>query len=342
MYDYVIITHLPAFYKVNLYNELNKKLNIFVVFIAKETNEKRASDFVNLNNANFEYQVLNNKEYQNRSRLKSIMLLSKLLTNKEFKRVLVSGWDLIEFWFVALFVSKKKNCLALESTILESNIKGFRGVIKKIFLSNISTVFASGELHKQLLDALSYKDNIRITKGVGIINRFPVVVKPKEYNKNFLFIGRLSQEKNLETTIKLFNQLPDCTLNIIGVGPLESELKSIANDNIKFYGGVENRTLGNYFSENSFLILPSLSEPWGLVVEEALYYGLPVIVSDRCGASEIVVDGFNGYIINSTLSTLKSIIEHVDSASFARMSLNVRETSIINKDEKQISSYECT
>lgn len=45
MYDYLIVTHIPAFYKINLYNELSKKLKIFVVFIASNTDEKRADDF---------------------------------------------------------------------------------------------------------------------------------------------------------------------------------------------------------------------------------------------------------------------------------------------------------
>lgn len=47
--DYVIITHIPAFYKVKQH-ELAKKLNILVIFIASNTLEKRADDFVTLEN----------------------------------------------------------------------------------------------------------------------------------------------------------------------------------------------------------------------------------------------------------------------------------------------------
>ena len=46
MYEYIIVTHIPAFYKVNLYNELAKKMNILVIFVASDTNENRSDDFI--------------------------------------------------------------------------------------------------------------------------------------------------------------------------------------------------------------------------------------------------------------------------------------------------------
>lgn len=339
MYDYLIITHIPVFYKVNLYNELSKKLNIFVIFIASDTVEKRSSDFIGLDKAEFRYKVLNKEDFQKRRKIKSLIKLSKILVNTEFNRVIVSGWDLIEFWFAILFVKKNKNCLALESTILESKILGIKGTIKRLFLSKISTVFASGKLHKDLLDVLGFNGDIRITRGVGIINYFPVEYKEKAYNNNFLFIGRLSEEKNLETTINIFNNHKDCFLNIIGTGPLEEKLKIIANENIKFYGAVENIRLKDYFEKNSFLILPSLRETWGLVVEEALFNGLPVIVSENCGAAELVDDGINGYVIDAKLRLLDLVLETLSHSEYNRICNNITQSSIIEKDISQIKKY---
>ena len=83
MYDYVIVTHIPAFYKVNLYNELAKKLKILVVFIASNTNEKRADDFITLEKASFEYEVLFDGNFQDRDVFKNIKKLKAMLNDSQ-------------------------------------------------------------------------------------------------------------------------------------------------------------------------------------------------------------------------------------------------------------------
>lgn len=340
MYDYVIVTHLPAFYKVNLYNELSNKLDIYVIFIANNTNDKRADDFVNLERVNFEYKVLNNDNFQTRDKLQSLIKLNKILKNRKYKKNLISGWDLIEFWFIVLTTNKSKNCLALESTILESNTKWIKRVIKKIFLSKISTVFASGKLHTKLLEKLNYKDEIRITKGVGIINKPDFRKEKKLYQKRFLFIGRLSSVKNLKLLIEVFNQLPKHQLTIIGEGEEKEALKSIAGGNVLFVKPVENKKLKEFFQKNDIFILPSISETWGLVVEEALYFGLPVIVSSNCGCCELIENGKSGYVVNPYDSeNIKKVILDIDEKKYNELLIGVEKFSIDEKDKIQVEVY---
>ena len=119
MYDYIIVTHIPAFYKVNLYNEMAKSLNILVLFISSNTNEKRSDDFIILNNAKFKYKVLFDGNFQERNVYHNIKNLQEILKKLSFKKILVSGWDLKEFWYLVFTTAKEKNCLALESTIKE-------------------------------------------------------------------------------------------------------------------------------------------------------------------------------------------------------------------------------
>jgi len=340
MYDYVIVTHLPAFYKVNLYNELAKKLNIFVVFIAEETNETRATDFVTLHNAHFEYTVLSLVPFQTRDKFSSLLQLCSIIRQTDYKKILLSGWDLPEFWLAALMSPNQKNCLALESTVLESNATGIKGLIKKIFLAFINTVFASGELHVELLEALNFKKNIRVTKGVGIINKPILSIQHKTYQKKFLYVGRLSMVKNLEMLINVFNLLPEHQLTIIGDGEEKKYLESIANGNVTFLGSIENEKLKEEYNKNDIFILPSESEPWGLVVEEALYFGLPVIVSKHCGACELIEDGKNGFIISpNDHEQIKLIIENIETSTFNELLVGVKQFSITSKDETQVSAY---
>jgi len=341
MYDYVIVTHIPAFYKVNLYNELAKKFKILVIFIASNTYEKRADDFITLENAKFEYKVLFNGNFQDRNILYNIFKLRAILRVINYKKILVSGWDLKEFWYLIFVNSKSKNCLALESTILESNTKGLKGLIKKIFLNRISTVFASGKLHVELLEELKYKGNIKITKGVGIINKPNFVYRNKIYKKRFLFVGRLTKVKNIEMLIKVFNELEGYTLTIVGIGEEEVYLKNIAKENIVFLGSIKNKDIKYKFEENDIFILPSVSEPWGLVVEEALYFGLPVMISENCGARELIIDGVNGYVFNpNDKKSIKDMILKIDKRIYDNLLDGVKKFSINKKDGMQVDSYD--
>ena len=340
MYDYIIVTHLPAFYKVNLYNELSKKLNIFVIFISNETNEKRASDFSSLASSTFEYSVLSNNAFQNRNKFTSLCKLFSIVRKKSYKKLLLSGWDLPEFWMLAFLLPNKKNCLALESTVLESNTGGIKGTIKKAYLTMINTVFASGDLHVELLKELKYKKVIKVTKGVGIINKPPFKRKKKVYEKKFLFIGRLSKVKNLEILINVFNDLPEHKLTIIGDGDEKQYLKSIANTNVIFLKPIENSKLYYEFQKNDIFILPSISETWGLVVEEALYFGLPVIVSKNCGSSELIKDNVNGFVIDPhNKIEISKVIQQINNKEYDRLSGHISSTFLSEKDKLQIGSY---
>ncbi|OUR72759.1 glycosyl transferase [Methylophaga sp. 41_12_T18] len=340
MYDYIIITHIPAFYKVNLYNEMSKKLKLHVVFIASETTEKRATDFINTKPISFSYEILDKGSFQHRSKLRNIRKLRAILLSTPTKRVLVSGWDLVEFWYLVCSNVKKKNYLALESTIFESRTDGVRGWIKKLFLSRVSGVFASGLLHKQLLLALSFKGNIYITQGVGVINKPKFSPVIRLYKKKYLYVGRLSEEKNLTYLVQTFNELDDVELTIVGTGPLKEKLENLAKQNIYFHGQVDNAQLKSFYMENDFLILPSLREPWGLVVEEALYFGLPVVISNKCGASELIKDGVNGLIFDPEVpSSLKVIINEQTIDSYSGLSSINDSVSIKIKDERQVKSY---
>jgi len=335
MYDYIIFTHIPAFYKVNLYNELSKKLKIHVVFISEGTKEKRSDDFLTLDKAKFSYQVLSKGNFQERNLYKCIYMIRKILLDNRCKKVLLNGWDLMEFWYIALFYKKEKNCLALESTIFESSSHGLKGLIKTFFLSYIERVYASGNLHVALLEKLKYKGDIRITKGVGIINKPAFMRRERNFEGKFLYVGRLTTVKNLEMLIEVFNELPNKKLTIVGDGEQKEILESIANKNITFFSSIKNCNISDIFLNHDVFILPSISEPWGLVIEEALYFGLPVFVSNRCGASIFVNDDINSVVFSADdKENLKDKIEFYD------LHIKPENSCIIsNKDVHQIECY---
>lgn len=335
----IFITPLPAFYKVNLYNEIAKSKYISAWFLGNQTIENRSSDFVSTE-MNFDHCFINKGSFQNRNKLISCSRLIKKLIIKNPIEVIIGGWDTVEFWMVLLFLNRNKISLVLESSVLESKTNGIKGFLKKVFLRKVSKVYASGENHIKLLHELNFRGVITETRGVGIIN-YRVKCKPLESYKNkFLYIGRLSEVKNLVFLIKVFNKLPEYSLNIIGEGPDKIKLESMSEPNINFVGSVENKKLSQHFSQNNFLILPSLSETWGLVVEESLYNGMPVIVSNNCGSIDLVNNEFNGYIFDpDSAFELETIIKGIDDNIYQKLKGNIAANYIENKDLNQIDSY---
>lgn len=340
MFDYVIVTHIPVFYKVNLYNELAKHKRIFVIFIASNTCEKRADDFIDIEEARFEYKVLHQGNFQDRKILTNLKSLRKTLKPITYKRLLLSGWDLPEFWYLAFTNKKSKNALALESTVNESKTTGKQGFIKRIFLSRIVKVFASGSLHQELLAKLGYNGEITITKGVGIINKPDFEKINRQYHKKFLYVGRLSKIKNLEALILVFNDLKECSLTIIGEGDQKEHLENIANKNIIFKPSIRNIKLKEEFLNHDVFILPSSIEPWGLVVEEALYFGLAVIISQNCGARDLISKGVNGcWIDPDSQNDIKDAILGITANNYLELVAGVKEFSINAKDKQQVEAY---
>jgi glycosyltransferase involved in cell wall biosynthesis len=339
MYKYVFITHLPSFYKINLYNELAKYMKICVIFVSESSNI-RTKDFTN-GEKNFDYFVLNKEDFEKRKKVRSLLKLTKLIKRLEYKKVVVGGWDLIEFWLAILINRKIKNGVVIESTSLESKRTYFKKKIKKIFLSQISIAFPSGKLHLDLLNSLNYRGKYFITGGVGIFHYTKKrLVKQKIYNNNFLYVGRLSKEKNVDFLIDYFNEHSELNLSIAGEGPLRESLQIRSNSNIKFFGHVNKEEVHEVYEKNDVLILPSFSEPWGLVVDEALYYGLPVIVSDKVGcALELVKPGENGEIFK--LNNEKDFSLKIDRIikNYNEYFINLKRENFEKRDMKQIEAY---
>jgi glycosyltransferase involved in cell wall biosynthesis len=100
-------------------------------------------------------------------------------------------------------------------------------------------------------------------------------------------------------------KLPAAHLDLIGEGALRQALVDrIAalglTGSVSLHGTLPLSEIVPYYSRSAALVLPSHREPWGLVANEALSYGCPVVIGDRCGCvPELVVEGVSGYTFKS-------------------------------------------
>ena len=331
----IYITNLPSFYKINLFNRIAKKRKLLVVF-THENSTMRNSDFYN-GLREFEYCSLANK-----SIISKMIFIYKLLRASSYQQLLIEGWYQPIYWFAVFISPRKKNRVVVESSIWESKTVGFKSFFKKFFLKRISMAYVSGKSQADLCKALGFNGKHLITKGVGIFNIKPQPpFKEKAEVKKFIYVGRLSPEKNLTYLIETFNQLHELELNIIGFGPQEQFLKSIAKENIIFHGAVPNSELYKFYQENDVFILPSKIEPWGMVVEEALNNGLPVIVSDKVGCAEEIVNESNGIVFKLTdpNSLMKAIEKVQDVTYFNLLRSNISGMDFEELAEEQVNCY---
>ena len=147
----------------------------------------------------------------------------------------------------------------------------------------------------------------------------------------FLYYGRLSYEKGLDTLINVFIKNPDIKLKIVGTGPLEQHLKSKTKksnaNNISFEGYKQGDELHNLIKESLSIIVPSeWYENNPMTIIESTSYGKPVIGARIGGIPEIIQDQKTGLIFDSgNESQLESCLRKMllfSSEEYKEMCLN--------------------
>lgn len=338
-YDFVYLTNTPSFYKLKLCNEIartNSLLLILYGYGSEAVNTVLDDTF----SYNFDYYFINHGNSNKRNKLYSFFRLIKLMLSIHCRVMIYAGWMALEYNLYSFISPKSKNVMICESSVFESSLNGINGWIKRQIIGRMSGVLPSGKPHEELFRQIGYKGTIHITGGVGIFykGKRNYKVKPNQPLR-YIYVGRLVDVKNVTLLIEEFNQNGKL-LTIVGQGILDLQLKKQAKANITFTGFIDNDKLGAVYQAHDVFILPSKSEPWGLVVEEALYWGLPVIVSDKVGSSiDMVKDLQTGCIFESeNIRSLHNAILLIE-ANYDKYREAVWQIDWEKRDKDQVKAY---
>jgi glycosyltransferase involved in cell wall biosynthesis len=121
--------------------------------------------------------------------------------------------------------------------------------------------------------------------------------------RTLLFVGRLDPVKGIEAAIHSFIRMQaqsryNWNFKVIGSGPLEGKLPM--HSTIEYIPFLQPSALSAVVRDSTVFILPSVQEPWGVVVHEMAAAGLPLLCSDAVGANtSFLIDGYNGSIFRS-------------------------------------------
>lgn len=194
---------------------------------------------------------------------------------------------------------------------------------------------------KNLLDNYQNRVNTKLYYIPLSLNYYP---KENELshvdNKNLIAIGRLDKIKGFADLItimdNLVNEDPEIKLNIFGDGPEKEKLKELINKkglekNIKLWGFKKQTFIKDYLKNSSLYLMSSFEESFGLVVIEAMSYGVPCIAFDSAKGVLDVINEENGYLIPNRDINLytKTILNYfkLSSEEKKRLSTSARLTS---------------
>lgn len=162
-----------------------------------------------------------------------------------------------------------------------------------------------------------------------------------------LFVGRLVEDKGVEYLLQAFSEvaeeIPDAKLVIVGEGPQEKDLKklqrSLGLTQVYFLGSVETKFLPNIYAGCDVFALPSIHEPFGNVVIEAMAAGKPVVGSYVGGMRDTVVHEVTGYHVQpgSSKELSRYLIRLLGDASLRRsLGENARKMVLDSYDLKPL------
>ena len=173
---------------------------------------------------------------------------------------------------------------------------------KKNWYDKVDLFVCPSEFYREKLEEAGF------TKSPIVTRRNPLP-ETTEYTLNdndngyVLYFGRLTKEKGVKTLIEVFKDI-DYKLIVLGTGPEEKGLKEYVKDalieNVQFKGFVQGKELTDYIRYSRAVVLPSEwyeNGPYSAM--ETMALGKPLIVSDKGGLPELVVDGENGYVFGS-------------------------------------------
>ena len=207
-------------------------------------------------------------------------------------------------YLIALMICRKKiptycyiHCSFNEYPKKRINLYLFSRVLKK----TNGIIAISKYVKKSILDVYpSFENNIHVLYNGTQLNG-----KMKNQSLNptirFVYVGRIIKQKGIENDIEFITKhFTNFTFDIIGDGPqLMEYAQKYENERIHFLGRVTENLNDILQKYDYFIHMPNWEEGFGIALIEALKNGLPVICTNKGALSEIINNGYNGYIVDN-------------------------------------------
>jgi glycosyltransferase involved in cell wall biosynthesis len=319
----ILLTEIISPYRIPPFNYLAKEADIDLeIFFLAET-ESRRSWQVPKDKIEFSYRVLKGlqigKAYQHSPIFLNPGVIYQLWQQKP-DVIICGGWQHYTYWLALAYarITKTQFLIWSESTLKDERIcSQFKDKLKRWIINQANGFIVPGKAQQDYLINLSANekkiwiapnavDSDFFTLETELYRQHQEVWKEKLNLKGcvILFVGRLIDEKGIPELIEAFTLLSkdNVTLAIVGDGAYSQKYKNYCQqkklENIIFTGFKSQDELVKYYAAADIFVFPTRSDPWGLVLNEAMAASLPIVCSAAAGAADdLIKDGGNGFIV---------------------------------------------
>ena len=304
------ILSFPAPYRVGVFAELVKYYDIDVFFV-HNSDEERSSEYY-CKSGQLQFYLLNSIK----GRMKYYNCLRKI-----YKYEYVIPYDAISRYArYAIYLCKLFgipyfiNC---DGAILKRNV--LRDCVKRILFKDAAACFASGKSAFEYFKYYGVPKNRIYIHNFTSLTAHDILSKPfnnceKETLRNkldipncqlVLAIGQFIHRKGFDILLKAWKKIcHPATLLLIGGGGERSMYERLIQEfhfnNVIIHDFMPKQEIYRYYQAADIFVLPTREDIWGLVVNEAMAQGLPVITTDNCVAGvELIENGVNGYVVKT-------------------------------------------
>lgn len=310
----LFVTNVPSPYRVLFFNELGKLCDLTVIYQKNSSTER------------------NNKWKEKIGDNYSSIFLKGISTGvdkafcpeivkylkKDYDAIVICGisspTEILAIEWCKMF--NRQYCIEGDGAFINSENK-FKYALKRHLISKSKICFSTCREHDKYY--LHYGVKKSCIKRYRFSSLLEIDILPKLPTENekecirrklnmtekivLLSVGRFIFCKGYDILLKAVKDFNEIGVYIVGDTPTNEYLEIIKQYGIKhvhFEGFKTKNELKDYYVAADFFVLPTRGDVWGLVVNEAMACGLPVITTNKCNAGlELIQNGYNGYIVNS-------------------------------------------
>lgn len=315
MKSVLYVVNIPSPYRVDFFNELGKYCKLTVIFERKKSYE-RDETWNKYEFDNFRAIFLNGYKIKNFSSL-NLNVLPYLDNNKN--SVVVLGNYSTPTGIAAITYLKSKKIpfiISVDGGLINYEESNFKRSLKIKLISSATSWLSTGKATNEYLNYYGANEErthiypFTTMKKKHIIDK-PLSTSEKEklrnelhipYNNMVLSVGQFIPRKGFDVLIKAAKKFKEDTgVYIIGGEPTKEYNELIKQhdiNNVHFLSFLEYEELNKYYLSADAFVFPTREDVWGLVINEAMANGLPVITTSSCVAGlEMIDKGINGYLV---------------------------------------------
>lgn len=311
------VTNIPSPYRVEFFSEMNKSVNVTAVFERKTSKGRDRSWF---KSERLDFPHIFPKGISVGSDKALNPSIKKIVSDARYTDVIINGYSSpSEMLAIKKLRSlKKPYTMWIDGGFRRENEPSIIAKAKRKYLGGASCYLSPSYVADDYLTFYGAEKERIVRYPFTSLSESDVFEKPASESEKesarqrfglpgtgriAVGVGNFINRKGFYELISAAAACPDLTVIICGGTPPKEYVDLIISKgihNVRFESFIGKDLLKTLYRACDFFVLPTREDIWGLVVNEAMACGLPVITTDRCGAGlAMVKDGFNGRIIAS-------------------------------------------